>query len=210
MPSKNEETKLQSDPAADKILSELLPPPPPPQNPREEEDDVAAITPASVPILTDSMNDCLTPFLEYDSICHPEEDEDDEDEDVEERCYDAEEVFFTKFLNQKFITRGYKRQPVKNKAVRAETRRKYQHFRIVQKRKTKRTVKTKNTSTIVFHFLSPILLPLSYPKPRITLIPLRILLRLLHKILLLLVILPPRIPPLLLPPVLILSVLLST
>jgi len=140
MPSKNEETKLQSDPAADKILSELLPPPPPLQNPREE-DDVAAITAASVPILTDSMNDCLTPFLEYDSICHPEEDEDDEDEDVEERCYDAEEVFFTKFLNQKFITRGYKRQPVKNKAVRAETRRKYQHFRIVQKKKDEKNRK---------------------------------------------------------------------
>jgi hypothetical protein len=157
MPSKNEETKLQTDPSdqQNKILSELqqLPLPPlqpaaepqklnPLENRRDDSDSITAVA-ARDPITTSPSLDSIIndfenslSFLDYDPILNPggEEFDDDEDEDEELRSYDAEEVFFTKFLNQKYITRGYKRQPVKNKNLRAETRRKYLHFRQVQKK----------------------------------------------------------------------------
>jgi len=53
--------------------------------------------------------------------------------DENERLFDTEDLFYVK-LNQKNITRGYKR-PVNN--LRADTRRKYHHFR-VQKSEKKR------------------------------------------------------------------------
>jgi len=164
MPSKNEETKLQSEPADQqtKILSELQQQPPQllqenlnlsqPVESQKRGDDSnitavaasasASASAASAPIITtDSIinDDHLSTFafLDYDPILNRGEEFDDEDEDEELRSYDAEEVFFTKFLNQKFITRGYKRQPVKNKSLRADTRRKYQHFRQVQKQDEK-------------------------------------------------------------------------
>jgi len=163
MPSKNEETKLQTDPSdqQNKILSELQQPPqqlplplqpaeeePQKQNPvlenrRDDSDSITAATataaardPSMDSIIINDLHNSFS-FLDYDPMilnAGAQEEEEFDDEDEELRSYDAEEVFFTKFLNQKYITRGYKRQPVKNKALRAETRRKYQHFRQVQKK----------------------------------------------------------------------------
>jgi len=64
------------------------------------------------------------------------EDEQDFNEE-EERWFDTEEDFYLK-LPRKFISRGYKR-PENN--LRAETRRKYQHFRMQRKEKKRKTEK---------------------------------------------------------------------
>jgi len=119
MPSKNEETKLQTDPSdqQNKILSELqqLPLPPlqpaaepqklnPLENRRDDSDSITAVA-ARDPITTSPSLDSIIndfenslSFLDYDPILNPggEEFDDDEDEDEELRSYDAEEGFFHK------------------------------------------------------------------------------------------------------------------
>jgi len=125
MPSKNEETKLQTDPSdqQNKILSELQQPPqqlplplqpaeeePQKQNPvlenrRDDSDSITAATatasardPSMDSIIINDLHNSFS-FLDYDPMIlnsGDQEEEFDDEEDEELRSYDAEEVFFHK------------------------------------------------------------------------------------------------------------------